>query len=186
MITNDLESLARRLAEITVQIRAGRESVGCGIIWSSAGLIVTNAHVAQSNSLTVELVDGRVLDGRVRWRHPRRDLAGVAVAASGLPTPVVADPSRLRSGEIAVALGHPLGLANGLALGIVQSTETTNARNQWLRADIRLAPGNSGGPLANAVGELLGINTLIAGGLAYAIPATAVQRYLDEIGARAA
>jgi serine protease Do len=186
MMTSDLESLAARLAEITVQIRAGRESLGCGIIWSSAGVIVTNAHVARSNSLAVELTDGRVFEGRVRWRHPRRDLAAVAVAATGLPTPIIADPRRVRPGEIAIALGHPLGLANGLALGIVHTSEPTAGQNQWLRADIRLAPGNSGGPLANAAGELLGINTLIAGGLAYAIPATVVQRYLDEIGARAA
>ena len=186
MIASDLESLAGRLTEITVQIRAGRESVGCGIIWSSAGVIVTNAHVARSNSLIVELTGGRVFEGSVKWRHPRRDLAAVVVAASGLPTPVIADLTRVRPGEIAIALGHPLGLANGLALGIVHTAETTAGRNQWLRADIRLAPGNSGGPLANAAGELLGINTLIAGGLAYAIPATTVQRYLDEIGARAA
>ena len=186
MIASDLESLARRLAEITVQIRTGRESVGCGIIWTSTGLIVTNAHVARSNSLIVELTDGRVFEGSVRWRHPRRDLAAVVVATSGLPTPVIADLCRVRPGEIAIALGHPLGLTNGLALGIVHTAETTVDRNQWLRADIRLAPGNSGGPLANAAGELLGINTLIAGGLAYAIPATRVQRYLDAIGARAA
>jgi serine protease Do len=185
MIANDLESLARRLAEFTVQIRAGEESVGCGIIWSSAGTIVTNAHVARTSSLTVELTDGRVFEGRVRWRCPRRDLAAVVVATSGLPTPIIADLRRVRPGEIAIALGHPLGLPNGLALGIVHTAETTG-RNQWLRADIRLAPGNSGGPLANAMGELLGINTLIAGGLAYAIPVTAVQRYLDDIGARAA
>jgi serine protease Do len=186
MIANDLESVARRLGEITVQIRTGRESGGCGIIWSSAGVIVTNAHVAQNNSLIVELIDGRVFEGRVRWRHPRRDLAAVVITTSGLPTPSIADPRRIRPGEIAIALGHPLGLPNGLALGIVHSAETTAGRNPWLRADIRLAPGNSGGPLANAAGELLGINTLIAGGLAYAIPATAVQRHLDEIGARAA
>ena len=186
MIANDLGNLARRLADVTVQIRAGRESVGCGIIWSSAGMIVTNAHVARTDAPTIERADGRVFEGRVRWRHLRRDLAAVVVGATGLPTPIVADLRRLRPGEIAVALGHPLGLANGLALGIVHTVETATGRNQWLRADIRLAPGNSGGPLANAAGELLGINTLIAGGLAYAIPAPAVQRYLDEIGARAA
>jgi serine protease Do len=89
----------------------------------------------------------------------------------------------LRPGQIVVALGHPFGLPKSLAFGIVHQV---SSGNRWIRADVRLAPGNSGGPLANAAGEVIGINTLIAGGLAHAIPVARAQRFLYEIGARAA
>jgi serine protease Do len=186
MMTDELEGLAQQLARVTVQIRSRRESVGCGIIWSPNGLVVTNAHVAWSDSLTIELADGRVLTGQVRWRDRHGDLAAVTVAVAGLPTPVIADLRTLRPGEIVLALGHPFGLPNALALGVVHQVAADSNRHRWLRADIRLAPGNSGGPLANAAGEVIGMNTLIAGGLAHAIPVPAIQRFLREIGARAA
>jgi serine protease Do len=185
-MTAELEELARRLARVTVQIRNGRESAGCGIIWSATGLIISNAHVARSRFLEIELTDGRVLDGRVRSWDPQSDLAAITVPASGLPTPEIADLRMLRPGQIVVALGHPFGLANALALGVVHQVGADADRNRWIRADIRLAPGNSGGPLANVAGEVIGINTLIAGGLAHAIPVAGVRRFLREIGARAA
>lgn len=182
----ELAALAQRLARVTVQIRNGRESVGCGIIWSSTGLIISNAHVARSRFLEIKLTDGRVLDGRVQSRDPQSDLAAITVPASGLPTPEMADLHLLRPGQIVVALGHPLGLTNALALGVVHQVGADPDRNRWIRADIRLAPGNSGGPLANVAGEVIGINTLIAGGLGHAIPVPGVRRFLREIGAQAA
>jgi serine protease Do len=185
-MTPELAELGQRLARVTVQIRTGRESVGCGIIWSSTGLIISNAHVARTRFLEIELTDGRVLDGRVQSRDPQSDLAAITVPASGLPTPEMADLRMLRPGQIVVALGHPFGLTNALALGVVHQVGADADRNRWIRADIRLAPGNSGGPLANVAGEVIGINTLIAGGLAHAIPVPGVRRFLREIGARAA
>jgi serine protease Do len=185
MIAGDLQDVAERLARVTVQIRNRRESVGCGIIWSPGGLIMSNAHVARENSVMVELADGTLLDGRVRWRHRRHDLAAIEVAATGLPAAELLDPKQLRAGQIVVALGHPFGLPNALALGLLHRS-TGEGDAEWLRADIRLAPGNSGGPLATATGKIIGLNTLIAGGLAYAIPASRVQHCLAEIGARAA
>lgn len=93
---------------------------------------------------------------------------------------------RLRPGEIVLALGHPFGLASALSLGIIHQTPTDPPRNRWIRADIRLAPGNSGGPLANAAGEVIGLNTLVAAGLGHAIPITVVQHFLRQTGQRAA
>jgi serine protease Do len=185
-MTGELEALAGKLARVTVQIRNGREGAGCGIIWGSNGLIISNAHVARSRFLEIELSDGRVLDGRVWSRDPQSDLAAIMIAASGLPMPETADVGMLRPGEIVVALGHPFGLANALALGVVHQVDADSGRNRWIRADIRLAPGNSGGPLATVGGEVIGINTLIAGGLAHAIPVAGVRRFVREIGARAA
>jgi serine protease Do len=182
----DLEALAERLRRVTVQVRTPSGGDGSGIIWSSGGFIVSNAHVARSNSLRVELWDGRSFDAQLRWRDTHRDLALLAIPATGLPAAVPGDVAALRPGEIVVALGHPYGLSNALSLGVVHGLDVDVARTRWIRADIRLAPGNSGGPLANAAGEVIGLNTLVAGGLAHAIPVTIVQRFLRQTGERAA
>jgi serine protease Do len=127
-----------------------------------------------------------VFEGRVRWRDPRRDLALITIPATGLPEAVLGEVGALRAGEIVLALGHPFGLANALALGVVHGLVRAPGRTRWIRADIRLAPGNSGGPLANVAGEVIGLNTLVAGGLAHAIPVSVVQRFLAETGEQAA
>ena len=185
-LSGDLAAVAERLRRITVQVRNQRIGDGSGIIWGPDGLIVTNAHVAQSRTPAIELWDGRVLHGRLEWRDPRRDLALFTIPAGDLPQPDLGDVRALRPGEIVLALGHPFGLVNALALGVVHQWRADPRRDHWIRADIRLAPGNSGGPLANAAGEVIGLNTLVAGGLAHAIPVSAVRRFLNESGALAA
>lgn len=182
----DLEAVAERLRRITVRVRTQRSGEGSGVIWSQHGLVVSNAHVVRSNSMEVELWDGQVLDARLRWRDPRRDLALLAIPAAGLPQAVPGNVSALRPGEIVLALGHPFGVANALSLGVVHRLGTGAAGDRWIRADIRLAPGNSGGPLANSAGEVIGLNTLVMSGLAHAIPVTVVQRFLNETGEQAA
>lgn len=182
----ELEAAAERLRRITVQARTRRMGEGSGVIWSRSGLVVSNAHVARAGSLEIELWDGRVFEGRVRWRDPRRDLALLTIPATGLPEATPGDAGALRPGEIVLALGHPFGLANALSLGVVHGWAAGPGRSRWIRADIRLAPGNSGGPLANVAGEVIGLNTLVAGGLAHAIPVSVVQRFLDETGEQAA
>jgi serine protease Do len=182
----ELEAVAERLRRITVQVRTRGMGEGSGIIWSGSGLVVSNAHVARGGSLEIELWDGRVLEGRVRWRDPRRDLALLGVPATGLPEAIPGDPGMLRPGEIVLALGHPFGLVNALSLGVVHGLASGPGRRRWIRADIQLAPGNSGGPLANVAGEVVGLNTLVAGGLAHAIPVSVVQRFFAETGEQAA
>ena len=180
----ELSSVAERLRRITVQVRTRSLGDGSGIIWTQDGLVVTNAHVVRSKFVAIELWDGRVCEGRVHWRDPDRDLAVLSIPTAELPRAVAGNVGALRQGEIVLALGHPFGVANALSLGVVH--QLPDARNQWLRADIRLAPGNSGGPLVNTAGEVIGLNTLVMGGLAHAIPVIAVQHFLTEIGARAA
>jgi serine protease Do len=180
----ELSSLAGRLRRITVQVRPRGMGEGSGVIWTQDGLVVTNAHVARAKFAAIELWDGRVYEGRVHWRDPNMDLAVLSIPAAELVRAVPGDVGVLRPGEIVLAVGHPLGVANALSLGVVH--QLPDARSHWLRADIRLAPGNSGGPLANSAGEVIGLNTLVVGGLAHAIPVPAVQRFLTRIGARAA
>jgi serine protease Do len=179
-LTADLESLAEQLRASTVAVRLGRGGAGSGVIWSSEGAIVTNAHVASRPWAEVVLADGRRCEARVERRDAGRDLALLRVAASGLPAASVRDPAELRVGEVVVALGHPFGVPNALSMGIVHAPLGTGER-RFVQADLRLAPGNSGGPLADAAGRVVGINSMVAGGLALAVPADDVQRFLGAL-----
>jgi serine protease Do len=182
----ELRAVAERLRRVTVQVRTRALGEGSGIIWTQDGLVVTNAHVVRSRLAAIELWDGRKFEGRLHWRDPDRDLAVLSIPAAGLPRAVPGNVGALRPGEIVLALGHPFGVPNALSLGVVHRLAQGTTQGDWIRADIRLAPGNSGGPLANSAGEVIGLNTLVMGGLAYAIPVHAVQRFLTEIGALAA
>lgn len=195
-VDDDLIALADRLRQSTVEVRAthrGRPTGhGSGVVWGGAAragaTIVTNAHVAQTPHATVTLPDGRHVDARVVARDPRRDLATLQIEspldATVIVPATVGDARALRPGQLVVALGHPLGVANSLSLGIVHATNGSPFRQRHdstshlISADIRLAPGNSGGPLANAAGEVVGINSMIANGLGVAVSSTAVTHFL--------
>lgn len=190
MTTEDMAramaELASSLRETTVEVRDHGRGAGSGIIWRSDGLIVTNAHVARADRATIVLWDGRAFDGVVTARDPRHDLATIAIDVRGAPLPraSVGHPTDLRTGDLVVALGHPLGIAGALAVGVVHTVEARGGAPRWIRADIRLAPGNSGGPLADARGRVVGVNTLIANGLGVAVPVTTVHRFLDAAASR--
>jgi serine protease Do len=178
VIDADLETLAEQLRASTVAVRVGRAGAGSGVVWSTDGAIVTNAHVASRRQAEVVLGDGRRFPARLERRDAERDLALLRVEASGLVPAPVRDPADLRVGEVLVAVGHPLGVANALTMGIVHAPVGTG-RRRFVQADLRLAPGNSGGPLADAAGNVVGINSMVvAGGLALAVPADDVQRFV--------
>jgi len=183
-----LAELAATLRESVVEVRTRGAGAGSGIIWSASGLIVTNAHVARTEHATVVLCDGRAFDGVVTAHDSRRDLATIAIdpGAATLRAATIGHPTDLRAGDVVVALGHPWGVTGAIALGIVHVVDTRRGAPRWIRADIRLAPGNSGGPLADARGRVVGVNTLIAGGLGVAVPTTTVSRFLDDVEARRA
>jgi serine protease Do len=177
----DLAGLATTLLASTVAVRSARGAgSGSGVVWSADGLIVTNAHVAQTAQLEIELADGRRLPGSVERRDERRDLASVRVRSNDEFTPAtLRDPGNLRVGEFVAAFGHPLGVRNVLSTGIVHARYHAGD-DQFVRADVKLAPGNSGGALADAQGRVVGINSMIAGGLALAVPADEVRHFLGE------
>ncbi len=180
----ELETLAVRLRAITVAIRVGRSGAGTGVIWTPDGTVVTNAHVASRPSAEIVLDDGRRFGARVEARDARRDLALLRIDAGVLPAAVPRDPSTLRAGELLVALGNPLGIANALSVGIAHAPG--GERSRLVQADLRLAPGNSGGPLADARGRIVGINSMVAGSLALAVPSDAVMRFVRGAGVRGA
>jgi serine protease Do len=167
--------VVEKLRRSTVQVKAGRNGGGSGVVWSPSGQIVTNAHVVDgAGAVEVELWDGGRFAARVGKRDRRRDLALLEVEASGLPAAASGDSYALRVGELVIAVGNPMGFIGAASTGVVHRVEYRS----WLVSKLRLAPGNSGGPLANARGEVVGINTMIAGGLAFAIPSNSVAQFL--------
>lgn len=173
-ITPYLAPLVETLQRSTVQIQGSSGGMGSGVIWNADGLIITNAHVVTGNQVTVKLTDGREFEAEVSALDPRQDLAALQVNATDLPAATLGDSQRIRVGEMVLAVGHPLGWVGALNTGIIHSL----ADPDWIRADVRLAPGNSGGPLATVRGEVIGINSMIAGGLALAVPSHQVQAFL--------
>jgi serine protease Do len=172
--------IAEKLRRSTVLIRAGNRGNGSGIIWSAEGVIVTNAHVARSDKMHIELWDGREFDAVVTARDTRRDLAALQVEAKALPAAAAADSTQVRPGELAIAIGNPMGFVGALTTGVVHSVGAIRGAGsfEWVQSSVRLAPGNSGGPLADARGRVIGINTMIAGRVALAIPSSAVTQFL--------
>jgi serine protease Do len=173
--------IAEKLRRSTVLVHAGGRGNGSGVIWSSDGTVITNAHVARARQISLELWDGREFDARVASRDPHRDLAVLRIDATSLPAALVADSSQVRPGELAVAIGNPLGFVGALTTGVIHAVGPLRGlgSQSWVQADVRLAPGNSGGPLANAYGRVIGINTMVAGGLALAIPSNVVLDFLS-------
>jgi serine protease Do len=173
--------IAEQLRRSTVLVHAGGRGGGSGIICSSDGLLVTNAHVARGSSLNIQLWDGREFQAAVRSRDPRHDLAQLRIDAANLPAASLADSSQVRPGELAIAIGNPLGFVGALATGVIHGVGPIRGlgSQSWVQANVRLAPGNSGGPLADARGHVIGINTMVAGRVALAIPSNAVRDFLS-------
>jgi serine protease Do len=107
-------------------------------------------------------------------------LAALRISANSLPAACPADSSQLRPGELAIAIGNPLGFVGALTTGVIHGIGPLRALGSqtWVQASVRLAPGNSGGPLADARGHVIGVNTMVAGRLALAIPSNAVRDFL--------
>lgn len=176
--------IGERLRRSTVHIRSTdrrRQSAGSGVIWDDQGAILTNAHVIGSAAgHSVELWDGRSVPVELVDRDDIRDLAKLRVRAIDL-TPVRARETAATRGEMVIAVGNPLGFTGALTTGVVHDLGPLAGlgRRPWVQAAIRLAPGNSGGPLADSSGQLLGINTMVvSGGIALAVPVATILQFL--------
>src|SRR6476469_3870022 len=180
--SSNLNGLAELLREAVVEVRSGEVGSGTGIIWGGAGLVVTNAHcVRRGSSLEVD-ANGKWREARALAYHPQHDLALIAAPSVAGPMLELRDPESLRAGELVFAYGHPLGVRDALAMGVFHSVarDPRSGSARWVVADVRLAPGNSGGPLVDAEGRLVGVNSMVVNGLGVAIPATAVQRFVER------
>jgi serine protease Do len=169
--------------------------------------VVTNAHVVRATdgaAITVRTSDGREVPATVAGADPEHDLAALRVPAAGLTAAEIGDSSALRVGELVMAVGNPFGREGAVTIGVVAARAPVDpdavlepaeepdsgpgGRRGWMRrapdliqADLRLYPGNSGGPLADAAGRVVGVNAMISGGLAFAIPSRLVGELLDAL-----
>jgi serine protease Do len=177
----DLDALADRLRRVTVEVTSAGRATGAGVVLAP-GWVVTNAHVLREPRVAVRFPDDRRAAACVVARDGDADLAVLRVPEVGVPA-VSAAPGAPRVGSVVVAIGHPFGIRGALAAGIVHAfAPVTPGGRPWIQADLRLAPGNSGGPLADARGHLLGLNAMVVGGLAMAIPVAEVKRFVSAAG----
>ncbi len=168
---------------------------GSGFIVSSDGYILTNAHVvADASEVTVKTTDRREYTAKVVGYDEATDVAVLKIDAKNLPTVKIGDPSKLRPGEWVIAIGSPFGFENSVTAGIVSATSRSMPGSNYapfIQTDVAVNPGNSGGPLFNMQGEVVGINSQIYSrnggymGLSFAIPidvASNVQQQLVSTG----
>jgi serine protease Do len=163
--------------------------VGSGFIISPDGFLLTNHHVVEgADEIYVTLTDKRELKGRLIGSDRRTDVALVKIEGANLPSMKVGDPQRLRVGEWVVAIGSPFGLENTVTAGIVSAKgRDTGDYLPFIQTDVAVNPGNSGGPLLNMRGEVIGINSQIYSrtggfmGISFAIPIDEAMRVADQI-----
>ena len=156
------------------------QSLGSGFIISADGYILTNAHVVEAaDEITVKLTDKRELKAKVIGADRRTDIALIKIDASNLPVVRFGDPNRLKVGEWVLAIGAPFGFENTVTAGIVSAKGRSLPQENYvpfIQTDVAVNPGNSGGPLFNLRGEVVGINSQIYSrtggfmGLSFAIP----------------
>ncbi|WP_206999643.1 DegQ family serine endoprotease [Trinickia mobilis] len=165
--------------------------VGSGFILSADGYVMTNAHVIDdADNIYVTLTDKREFKARLIGVDDRTDVAVVKITANNLPTVTIGDSNKVRVGEWVVAIGSPFGLDNTVTAGIVSAKgRDTGDYLPFIQTDVAVNPGNSGGPLINMQGEVIGINSQIYSrtggfmGISFAIPIDEAMRVADQLKA---
>ena len=163
--------------------------VGSGFIIESNGLILTNAHVVESaTTIYVTLTDKREFKAKLLGMDKRTDVAVLKIDARDLPRLPLGDSSRVRVGEWVLAIGSPFGLENTVTAGIVSAkSRDTGDYLPFIQTDVAVNPGNSGGPLLNTAGQVIGINSQIFSrsggymGISFAIPIDEAMRVADQL-----
>jgi len=165
-----------------------RRTTGSGFVIREDGYVVTNQHVVENaEQIQVMLSNGRRFAGTVVGSDERVDLALVKIDATGLPVAPLGDSNRVRVGEFVLALGHPFGLEQTVSFGIVSRRgaplQVAAPGYDYVQTDAAVNPGNSGGPLVNMAGEVIGINSMAArnGSIGFAIPVNLVKMLLPQL-----
>jgi serine protease Do len=161
---------------------------GSGVIISADGYILTNNHVVEgADDIVVRLKDGRSFAGEVKGADPESDIAVVKINASGLTPAKLGDSDATRVGEFVLAIGAPFELSDTVTVGHVSAKGRTfeqDADQDFIQTDAKILPGNSGGPLVNLYGEVIGINTMIEGldtGIGFAVPINLAKRVKEHL-----
>jgi|HubBroStandDraft_2_1064218.scaffolds.fasta_scaffold28232_4 S1-C subfamily serine protease len=187
-----ITSVVGQVAEAVVHIQVQKRTIdprtrekhlmpgsGSGFIISTDGFVVTNNHVIeQAEDIKVSLADGRTVAAELKGADPSTDIAVLKIDGTGLKALVFADSESLQPGQIAIAIGNPLGLQHTVTAGVVSALGRTLRANNGrliddiIQTDASLNPGNSGGPLVNSLGQVIGVNTATipsAQGLCFAV-----------------
>ena len=177
-------ALATLLTGSVVAIRTAGGS-GTGIVWDD-GLIVTNAHCVPNSGAVHVDSRGKAYSGELIACARDHDLALVRIPLLRGARLELRSAETIRVGELVFAHGHPLGIRDSLAMGVVHALarHPRSGQPRFVVADVRLAPGNSGGPLVDTNGRLLGVNSMVVNGLGVAIPTDAVVRFIERARAK--
>ena len=186
--------MAETLGPTVVNLRSGRGrrgDSGSGVLFTPDGFLLTNHHVVQnSRDVRIRLSDGRELSGRVVGADPWTDVAVVQADGANLPYAAFGDSARLRVGQLVVAIGSPFGFESTVTAGVVSALGRTlrsitgHLVDNVIQTDAALNPGNSGGPLVDSRGLVIGINTAIirpAQGICFAIPINMAKHILPQL-----
>jgi serine protease Do len=182
-------NVARQLAPSVVSVQQNG-GVGSGVVIRGDGVILTNAHVVgTARRVSIGLADGRELEATVLGRDPSVDVAVVQVTGAELPAAPLADSDALLVGQTAIAIGNPLGLERTLTRGVVSAINRSPrgfGLDGLIQTDAAISPGNSGGPLLDSQGQVIGINTAVisapgASGLGFAIPINLARDIAEQL-----
>ena len=190
-LSDDLANAVERAGKAIVAVQARRNVAAGGVIWSQ-GVVITADHVIEhEDDITVILPDGKEVKATLAGRDPGTDIAVLRIDAQDLPTAEVGDSAALRVGHLALAVARPGGQGLAASIGIVSAvggsfrTWRGGQIDAMIRADLTLYPGFSGGPLVDAAGRVVGINTSgLSRGMPLAIPTGTVRRVTEALLSR--
>lgn len=188
--------IVKRIAPAVVSVTSysadgKKQGLASGIIVTADGEVLTNNHVVSSGPvMKVTLADGRVLDAKNLGGDPLIDLAIIKISAKGLPVAPLGDSDRLQVGQTAIAIGNPYGFERTVTVGVVSALGRSipgggASLSNLIQTDAKIYPGNSGGPLLDSSGTVIGVNTAVVGGdagvLGFAIPINAARHAMQDV-----
>lgn len=190
-IIDIVKRISPAVVSVTSYKGSGKEGLASGFILTPDGEILTNNHVvSDASKLVVTLADGRELEAKSLGGDHLIDVAIIKIDATGLPTVPLGDSDRLQVGQAAIAIGNPYGFERTVTVGVVSALGRSipgggASLSNLIQTDAKIYPGNSGGPLLDSSGKVIGVNTAVVGGevgvLGFAIPINTARRAMNDV-----